>query len=233
VSVPRSIEEPLRANEVNVTGTLCVLEAARRAGVRRVVLASSAAVYGAAAPPLDESAPTVPLSPYGAHKLMAEHYGRLYSELHGVEVVSLRYFNVFGPRQDPSSPYSGVLSRFADALATGRPPAIHGDGLQTRDFVYVGDVARANVAAIQAGPQVAGRVFNVATGQSRTIREAFEVTRDVLGVSIDPDYGPGRPGDVRHSVADVSRIQDAFGWRAETTFREGIRELLGMPAPAR
>ncbi len=232
VSVPQSIAEPLRSHEINVTGTLTVLEAARRAGIRRVVMASSAAVYGDGAPPLAETAATVPQSPYGVHKLMLEHYGRLYSRLHGMEAVSLRYFNVFGPRQDPRSPYSGVLSRFAEALAAGRPPAIHGDGLQTRDFVFVKDVARANLAALEAGAHTAGRAFNVATGQSRSIREALDAMQQVLGTALEPEYGPGRPGDVRHSLADASLIRDSLGWQAEVDFAEGIRQFAGPVGPA-
>ncbi|MBM3271414.1 MAG: NAD-dependent epimerase/dehydratase family protein, partial [Candidatus Sericytochromatia bacterium] len=195
------------------------------------VLASSAAVYGEAPPPLAESSATVPVSPYGAHKLMLEHYGRLYARLHGLEVVSLRYFNVFGPRQDPGSPYSGVLSRFAAALAAGRSPTIFGDGQQTRDFVYVGDVARANVMAIEAAGRAAGRVFNVATGRSRTVLEAFEAMRSVLAVPAEPEFGPARPGDIRHSAADVSQIREVLGWHPGTSFEVGLRELLAAPSP--
>ncbi len=223
VSVPLSLERPLDCHAVNATGSLQVLDAARRAGVRRVVQASSAAVYGESAPPIAEFAPLVPLSPYGLQKRMAEEYGRLHGLHHGLEVISLRYFNVYGPRQDPRSPYSGVLSRFAAALARGEPTVIFGDGEQTRDFVFVADVARANLAALTVPGPFAGEVFNVGTGRPISIREAHAailaaVGRDAAAVRFDS----ARPGDIRHSHARVDAARERLGWQARVPFAEGI-----------
>jgi UDP-glucose 4-epimerase len=226
VSVPVSVERTAFAHAVNATGTLNVLEAARRAGVRRVAYASSAAVYGAIAGlPAREEAPLVPTSPYGSQKRYNEETARLATELHGLETVGLRYFNVYGPRQDPRSPYSGVLSIFIDRILGDQPVTIHGDGLQTRDFVFVGDVARANVAALTS-PGGSGRAFNVGTGTAVTVLEAYRAIARSVGRDVEPAFGPGRAGDIRHSRADVGAIARELGWRAEVAFEGGIGETI-------
>lgn len=226
VSVPVSVERTAFAHAVNATGTLNVLEAARRAGVRRVAYASSAAVYGAIAElPAREEAPLVPTSPYGSQKRYNEETARLATELHGLETVGLRYFNVYGPRQDPRSPYSGVLSIFIDRILGDQPVTIHGDGLQTRDFVFVGDVARANVAALTA-PGGSGRAFNVGTGTAVTVLEAYRAIARSVGRDVEPAFGPGRAGDIRHSRADVGAIARELGWQAGVAFESGIGETI-------
>ncbi len=234
VSVPLSLERPLDCHAVNATGSLQVLEAAHRAGVRRVVQASSAAVYGEVEPPIGEFAPLVPLSPYGLQKRMAEEYGRLYGLHHGLEVISLRYFNVYGPRQDPRSPYSGVLSRFADALARGEPTVIFGDGQQTRDFVFVGDVARANLLALTAPGSFAGEAFNLGAGRAISVLEAHAAIRAAVARESDTArpggapahlplrHEPARSGDIRHSLARVDAARERLGWQARVPFGEGI-----------
>lgn len=224
VSVPLSIQRPHFTHEVNATGTLNVLEAARHLGIDRVVTASSAAVYGVPQQlPLPESAMVQALSPYAAQKWLAEAYSRSYAELHGMNPVCLRYFNVFGPRQDPASPYSGVLSRFIGALVAGEGVTIHGDGQQTRDFVFVEDVARANVAALLAPEQAPGAVFNVGTGHAITVTRAYEAIATALGGAPQPAYGPARAGDVPHSRAEVSAAREALGFEAEVGFEEGLQ----------
>lgn len=222
VSVPVSIERTSFAHAVNATGTLSVMEAARHAGIGRFVYASSAAVYGMLeVPPASEEAALQPASPYGSQKRYNEETGRLAHELHGMETIGLRYFNVFGPRQDPASPYSGVLSIFADRLIQERPVTIYGDGQQTRDFVFVEDVARANFAALTAD-QGFGEAFNVGTGKATSVLEAFEAIARSLSSETQPTFGPARTGDIRHSVADVRLIQRKLGWQSRVAFAEGI-----------
>jgi nucleoside-diphosphate-sugar epimerase len=228
VSVVQSVEEPLRAQAVNATGTLNVLEAARAAGVRRVVQASSCAVYGEPERlPVDETTPPCPLSPYAATKLAAEQAGQLYTRLYGLETVALRFFNVYGPRQDPTSPYAAAVPRFIAALRAGRQPTIYGDGRQTRDFVYVGDVVRALWTAATA-PGIAGEVFNVGRGESVSVVALVETLCDLLGVPCRPEFAPPRPGEVRHSRADVARFAARAGFCATTGLREGLRETLSL-----
>lgn len=229
VSVPVSVADPLGSHEVNARGTLNVLEAARRHGVRRVVYASSAAVYGNLVPPLSEAMSLKPLSPYAAQKYENEIEAGIYSRLYGLETVGLRYFNVFGPRQDPKSPYSGVLSLFIDALKERRKPFIFGDGLQTRDFVYVGDVAQANQLALErklADEPESGWVFNVGTGAQTTVLEAYRTIAQCMDLAIEPQFGPPRDGDIRHSLASISKISQSFGYHPETTFPDGIRRTV-------
>lgn len=234
VSVPRSFEQPLECHAVNATGSLHVFEAARQAGVRRVAQASSAAIYGEAAPPIAEDSPPAPLSPYGLHKRMAEEYGRLYALHHGLEVVSLRYFNIYGPRQDPGSPYSGVLSRFADALTTGQPTRIFGDGQQTRDFVFVGDVARANLAALTAPGVFAGEAFNIGTGRPVTILETHAAIAAAAGrQGARALLEPPRAGDIRHSHARVDAARERLSWQARTSLEGGIRLTLEASSAVR
>lgn len=226
VSVPVSVENMGFAHAVNATGALNVMETARRAGARRVVYASSAAVYGTEAPvPATERTPLLPSSPYGSQKRYNEETARLEYELHGLETVGLRYFNIYGPRQDPASPYSGVLSIFIDRLTRRAPVQIYGDGLQSRDFVFVRDVARANLCALTATAGFGG-AYNVGTGRQTSVLEAYHAIARELGVASAPEHGPARPGDIRHSLADAALIQDRLGWRHEVPFEEGIAQTI-------
>lgn len=221
-SVPYSIEHPLETHEVNVMGTLSVLLAAKEAGVRRVVVASSAAVYGSEPGlPKRESSPLEPQSPYALQKLAAEKYALLFNELYGVEAVALRFFNVYGPRQDPGSPYSGVISKFVAALKEGKQPVIFGDGSATRDFVFVKDVVKACVKAMEE-KKAAGQVFNIATGTQVSVKELFDTVKELLGISVKPKFKPSRPGDVPRSVADVSAARKVLGFAPETSLRDGL-----------
>jgi nucleoside-diphosphate-sugar epimerase len=227
-SVPKSIETPLLTDASNVHGTLTVLEAARRAGVRRVVAASSSSVYGGLAPrPTPESAPLTPRSPYAVTKVAGEQYLRVYAELFGLETVALRYFNVYGPRQDPASAYAAVIPRFIAALRAGEAPIVHGDGHQSRDFAFVGDVVAANLAAAAAPAEAcSGKAYNVAGGTERSLLELLDVLGEVLGTSIAPTHVEPRPGDVRHSSADTSAATADLGWRPETGLTEGLRRTV-------
>jgi UDP-glucose 4-epimerase len=226
-SVVKSVEDPLTSHSVCATGTLDVLNAARKAGVRRVVYAGSASAYGAASDPegQDEDAPIVPLSPYAAAKLAGELYCQAFAHTYGLETVRLRFFNVFGPRQRPDSPYSGVIAVFTAALTSGRTPTIHGDGLQSRDFVYVADVADSLVRAADT-PGVSGRVYNVGTGTSITLLKLVDELNSLLGKSAIPAHGPARAGDIRHSRAKIHRIQTELGFTARMSFAEGLRRTL-------
>ena len=225
-SVPRTIEDPVGSNAVNLTGTIEVLEAARAAGARRVVFASSAAIYGdAAALPVDEDAFPRPASPYAVQKLCGEHYVRVWGPLYGMETVALRFFNVFGPRQDPSSPYSGVVSLFLDALRAGRTCTLHGGGDQTRDFIAVADVVRAVVLAGTAAV-ASGSVCNVARGEGTSVRALHDCLARLLGVDATPTVTPARDGDIKHSVARVQRAAELLGFRAALSVPEGLAALL-------
>jgi len=226
VSVPLSLRHALSSHDTNTRGTLAVLEAARAHGVSRVVLASSAAVYGACSSvPLAEDAPLRPLSPYGLHKRVGEDYARMYTEIYGLETVALRYFNVFGPRQDPASPYSGVIARFvAGAYAHGLL-SISGNGMQTRDFVYVGDVARANLAAASA--DLSGHhIVNVGTGHETSLLQLHAAIARLTGRPIPYTFVPARPGDIPRSCADVTRLHHLFGLTARTEVTDGLTALL-------
>lgn len=226
VSVPRSVERPDLSFDINAAGTLRVFEAARRAGVRRLVYASSAAVYGDAhSPPLRESMTPAPLSPYGLDKLYTEHLGALYASLYGLEPVALRYFNVFGPRQDPRSPYSGAISIFVDRMSRGEAPTIFGDGEQTRDFVYVLDVVQANLAAM-LGPWRGFRVFNVGRGERLTLNALVGMLGRLLGTAVEPRYAEARAGDIRHSGADIAAIAAALGYAPEWAVERGLAALV-------
>ena len=221
-SVPRSVQDPLTSNATNVTGTLNVLLASRDAGVRRVVFASSSSIYGADPHlPAREDAAPVPISPYATAKLACEGYCRTFTEVYGLETVALRYFNVFGPRQDPRSEYAALIPRFIAALRAGDAPTIFGDGEQSRDFTFVDDVVEANRLAMDA-PDVAGKVFNVARGERTTVNRLFEELRDIIGARVDPQYGPARPGEVRHSLADVGRARSVLRWEPGVDLREGL-----------
>jgi UDP-glucose 4-epimerase len=223
-AVFRSVQLPLAADRANTAGTLTVLEAARQKGVRRVVCTSSSSVYGGAAViPTPETAPLVPRSPYAVSKLAAEHYARVYWELHGLETVSLRLFNVFGPRQRADSPYAAVIPIFIDALRRGTAPQVHGDGRQSRDFTFVDDaVAALQAAAIAPAATCAGRVYNCAAGGGHSLLDLLAALGRILGVHIPPVHVEARPGDVRHSQADVSAARADLAWAAHVGFEEGL-----------
>jgi len=221
-SVPRSVAEPLRTHEVNATGTLLVLEAARRAGVRRVVYAASSSAYGDTPElPKVETMPPRPRSPYALQKWTGEAYCRLYTELFGLETVSLRYFNVFGPRQDPKSEYAAVVPRFATACLRGDAPVVYGDGEQTRDFTFVEDAVQANALAADA-PGAAGAMVNVAGGRRVSLNELLGLLRELTGASALARYEPARAGDVRDSLADLSRARALLGYEPAVGLREGL-----------
>ena len=225
-SVPRSVKDPVTTHRANVDATLLLLEAARASDVKRFVFASSSSVYGNSPTlPKHERMPTNPLSPYALQKLMGEQYVRLFYSLYGLDTVALRFFNVFGPRQDPRSPYSGVISLFTAALSEGRQPTIHGDGRQTRDFTYVSDVATGVIAASTA-PGVNGKVVNLAPGGRVSLNNLFAVLRDVVGAEVEPIYGPPRKGDVRDSQADNTLAREFLGFDAEVTVEEGLRRTV-------
>ena len=223
-SVIGSLEHPLRTDTANVHGTLTVLEAARQLGVRRVVSASSSSVYGGAAHmPTPESAPLTPRSPYAVSKLAAEQYCRVYSELHGLETVSLRYFNVYGPRQRPDSAYAAVIPLFIEALANRKPPTVHGDGRQSRDFTYIADAVAANVAAASAPPdKCSGKAYNVGGGHPYSLLELLDLLGGILGVEPAPAFTDPRPGDVRASEADIGAAAGDLGYRPSTGFSDGL-----------
>jgi nucleoside-diphosphate-sugar epimerase len=222
VSVPLSVAQPLSSAAVNETGTLEVLEAARQAGCRRVVLASSSAVYGDDPElPKRETMPFSPLSPYAVQKMTGEYYAGLYTKLYDLETACLRYFNVFGPRQDPSSPYSGVISIFLDRAASGQAPVVYGDGEQTRDFVYVRDVVSANLRAATEDA-AAGKAFNIGTGKTITINRLWQQVAELAGITRVPDYQEARHGDILHSVAAIDAARRDLGFNPEIRFEEGL-----------
>jgi UDP-glucose 4-epimerase len=222
VSVPKTTQDPVGSADVNETGSLNVLDAARRAGARRLVFASSSAVYGddPRLPKREDMAPK-PLTPYAVQKLAVEYHARVYSGLYGLPSVSLRFFNVFGPRQDPSSPYSGVISIFMTQALTAGVPVIYGDGRQSRDFVFVGDVVQALIRAAnsQGG---SGKVFNVGTGRSVTISALWEVVAALSASSAKPVHAPARPGDVPHSVAAIDAARTDLGFVPQVSFEKGL-----------
>lgn len=228
VSVERCVRDLLPAHRTNLQGALTVLDAARAAGHLPVVLASSAAVYGDQGDrPCSEDCLPAPISPYGADKLGAEHHARAFFAIHRLPSVALRFFNVYGPRQDPRSPYAGVISRFADNVAQGRPHALNGDGLQTRDFVYVGDVVRALLAAqdlLARAPQA--HVANVCTGRSVSLLDLAAALDRLRGVATPLEHRPSRPGDIRHSLGSPERMASLLGCRAETPLDEGLARIL-------
>lgn len=225
-SVPRSVEDPFSYHDVNATGTMRLLLAARDAGIRRVVCASSSSVYGdQPVLPLHEELRPQPISPYGVSKLVGEHYCHNFSRHYGLETVSLRYFNVFGPRQDPASQYAAVVARFILAARRGEPLEIHGDGEQTRDFTYVANVVDANLAAADA-PGVAGQVFNIACGDRLSVLDIARGLEEILGRSLSRHHTPPRRGDVRDTQADVSRARERLGYVPAVGFREGLRRTV-------
>jgi nucleoside-diphosphate-sugar epimerase len=222
-SVPRSIADPITTHETNATGTVNVLLAARDAGAGRVVFASSSSIYGSAEElPKRESTGPQPISPYAISKLAGENYCHSFFELFGLETVALRYFNVFGPRQDPDSQYAAVVPKFIRAFKAGQSPTIFGDGEQSRDFTYVGNVVEANLAAL-ARPGVAGRVYNIACGQRTTLNELAAIIREQTGAVVEALHGPPRAGEVRHSHADVSLARRELGYEPRMSLAEGLR----------
>ena len=225
-SVPRSVAEPVRTNRVNVDGTLGILEAARQAGVQRVVFAASSSAYGdTEVLPKVETMPAAPLSPYALQKYAGEVYCRLYHDLYGLETVALRYFNIFGPRQDPKSAYAAVVPLFATACLRGESPTIHGDGEQSRDFTFVGDAVAANLAAADA-PKAPGHVINVAGGRRVTLNELLDTIQGLVGSSVAATHGPARAGDVRHSLADLGQARGLLGWEPAVSLEAGLRRTI-------
>ncbi len=222
VSVTKTVEEPVQSTTVNDLGTMKVLEAARRGGVKRVVLASSSAVYGDDPRlPKIESMTTHPLSPYAVQKLTNEYYALLYSKLYGLETVCLRYFNVYGPRQDPSSPYSGVISIFMTRAKSCAAPIIYGDGRQSRDFVFVKDVVQANILAA-GNPTATGQVFNVGIGKGIEINMLWNMIAELAQCSETPEYAFSRPGDIVHSVAGIQKIRNELGFCPSVSLEQGL-----------
>ena len=225
-SVPRSIQDPLTSTAVNVTGTLNVLLAARDEDVRRVVYASSSSVYGANRElPADEDMRPVPIAPYAVSKLAAEGYCRAFSQVYGLETVALRYFNVFGPRQDPLSQYAAVIPKFISSFLDGEAPVVYGDGEQSRDFTYIDNAIEATALAARA-EGVTGQTFNIACGTRTTLNDLLEELRSLTGKEIDPVYSDPRPGDVRHSLADISRAREALGYEPTVDVRTGLGRTL-------
>jgi len=225
-SVPKSILDPVKSHHANVNGTLQLLNASREADVKRVVYASSSSVYGDSPTlPKHEGMMPNPLSPYGAQKLFAEIYCQVFSRAYGLETVSLRYFNVFGPRQDSTSQYSGVLALFIPAVLQSKRPTIYGDGLQSRDFTHVQNVVEANLLACTV-PGVAGQVFNVACGDRITVNSMLQQINKITGKDIAPIYADPRPGDIKHSQADITRAKEHLGYQPKISFEEGLRNTI-------
>ena len=225
-SVPRSVQDPITSNTANIDASLNVLVASRDARVTRVVYAGSSSAYGDAPTlPKVETMPTAPLSPYALQKLVAEQYCQMFTRLYGLETVTIRYFNVFGPRQDPSSPYSGVISLFISALCEGRRPTIYGDGGHTRDFTYVANVVDGVLRACEA-KGASGEVINVATGGRISLNQLFQTIRDLVGARVDPIYADPRPGDVRDSQADIEKARRLLGYEPAVSFDEGLKKTV-------
>jgi nucleoside-diphosphate-sugar epimerase len=227
-SVPRSLDDPLASNHANVVGTLSVLQAAREAKVKRVVYASSSSAYGDTPTlPKREDMPASPISPYAVTKYAGELYSQSFSKVLGLETVSLRYFNVFGPRQHPTSQYAAVIPKFIRSMLAGEQPTIFGDGTQSRDFTYIENVVSANLLAARAPAEKAsGRMFNIAAGKSYSLNEVYRLLQELTGFKKPAQYGPPRSGDVRDSLADTSRAQDAMGYKTGVDFKEGLRRTV-------
>jgi nucleoside-diphosphate-sugar epimerase len=222
-SVPRSVKDPIDTNRINVDGTLNVLVAARDNKVKRVVFAASSSAYGDTPTlPKSESMQPVPISPYGVSKYAGELYAQAFGRCYGMEVASLRYFNIFGPRQDPDSPYSGVLSRFCTAFLEGTPPTVFGDGEQTRDFTYVDNAVAANLAACEA-PNAGGRAFNIGTGSSISLNNVLAMLGKISGTALEAKYEAPREGDIRDSLADIGQAKEFLGYEPSVQFEEGLQ----------
>ncbi|MGC2473948.1 MAG: NAD-dependent epimerase/dehydratase family protein, partial [Candidatus Sulfotelmatobacter sp.] len=227
-SVPKSVLDPLGSNRANVDGTVNLLIAARDAKVKRVVYAASSSAYGdtPTLPKREDMRPD-PISPYAVAKLASEHYMVSFYRCYQLETVCLRYFNVFGPRQDPSSPYSGVLAKFITLMLRGEQPTMFGDGEQSRDFTYIDNVVEANLLACKApATKVAGQVLNTATGRRVTLNETFKLLQGLTSYKGEPKYGPERGGDIKHSLADISKAEAALGYKPKVDFEEGLRRTV-------
>lgn len=230
-SVAKSVDDPLTTHQTNITGTLNLLLASRDAGVQRMVYAASSSAYGTdPVSPKTESMRPMTISPYGLQKYVGEEYGRLFHDLYGLETVMLRYFNVFGPRQDPHSEYSAVIPKFICLMLDGRRPVIYGDGTQSRDFVYVEDVVQANLKAVDAAG-VSGEVFNIACGSGVDLNELTGRLGEIMNLDIKPDYADPRPGDVLHSVADISKARRVLGYEPTVILEDGLRKTVDFFAP--
>ncbi len=226
-SVPRSIDSPLDSHYNNSTGLVTLLEAAKQSGVKRVVCASSSSVYGDAKEEYkSEDLPNVPLSPYAVAKMMNEHYCRVFSQLYGIETVSLRYFNVFGPNQDPQSDYAAVIPLFIKAILKDQPPTIFGDGSQSRDFTFVQNNVEANILAMTSDKVGHGEAINIACGKSYTLIELVEAINKILEKNIEPEFTEDRAGDIKHSLADISKANDLLGYQAKVNFEEGLKQTI-------
>jgi UDP-glucose 4-epimerase len=226
-SVPRSVENPQATNEANITGTVNLLVAARDAGVKRVVFTSSSSVYGDTPTlPKREDMPPSPLSPYAIQKITGEYYASVFWRLYGLETVSLRYFNVFGPRQDPQSQYAAVIPRFITAILRNQSPVIFGDGSQTRDFSHVENVIQANVLACEAPKEALGQAFNIACGGRISLLDLVATVNKILGKNVKPQLDPARPGDILHSQADIAKAKKFLGWNPVVSFPEGIAKTV-------
>lgn len=225
-SVPRSVKDPIETNRINIDGTLNLLVAARDAKVKRVVLAASSSAYGETPTlPKSEAMPPAPISPYGVTKFVGELYAQTFGRCYGLENVSLRYFNIFGPRQDPSSPYSGVLARFCTAWLEDSQPVIFGDGEQSRDFTYVENAVQANLLACEA-PGASGKTFNVGTGSRYTLNETLQLLGKISGKTLEPKYDAARDGDIRDSQADITQAREVLGYDPRVSFEEGLRRTI-------
>ena len=226
-SVPRSVEDPVTSHDVNITGTQNVLLAARDAKCKRVVFSSSSSVYGdtPTLPKVEDMTPS-PLSPYAVHKITGEYYCRIFWQLYGLETVSLRYFNVFGPRQDPQSQYSAVIPRFITAILKGQPPTIFGDGKQSRDFSHIQNVIDANLAACEAPKPALGEAFNIACGGRITLLDLVATINKIAGKNVAPKFDPPRVGDILHSQADIAKARKLLGWTPRIDFHEGIEKAI-------
>ncbi len=235
-SVPRSVKDPIETNKINIDGTLNVLVAAKELKVKRVVFAASSSAYGETPTlPKVETMQPEPISPYGVTKYVGELYGQTFGRCYGLENVALRYFNIFGPRQDPSSPYSGVLAKFCTAFLEGTPPSVFGDGEQTRDFTYVENAVHANLLACEA-PSVSGKVFNIGVGGRVSLNEVLRELRKITGKALEAMYEPPRDGDIRDSQADISQAREFLGYEPQVSFEEGLARTYewyqGTPARA-
>jgi len=232
-SVPRSLADPIASHDANATGTLKVLAAAHKAGVRRVVYAASSSAYGDTPTlPKVETMRPMPLSPYAVSKLAGEHYCQVYAGAFGLETVSLRYFNVFGPRQDPRSEYAAVIPRFVTAALGGQGVTIYGDGTQSRDFCFIDNTVEANLAAASA-PGVSGQLFNVACGAATSLNDVVRLVAEIVGHAVPITYAPGRVGDVKHSLADVTAARTRLGYRGAISFAEGLQRTVAWYAARR
>jgi nucleoside-diphosphate-sugar epimerase len=225
-SVPRSINDPITSNDVNILGTLNILEAAKEFSVKRIVCASSSSIYGnSESLPKVETMPVNPMSPYALTKYAQERYCQIFYQLYGVETVSLRYFNVFGPNQDPTSQYSAVIPKFIKLIQQDREPIIYGDGTQSRDFTYVENNVWANIQACTA-EKAPGEVINIACGKRYTLLDLVDLINEILGKNIEPRFEPERPGDVKHSLADIQKAKDLLGYEVRVDFREGLEKTI-------